>query len=349
VSFNSDGGTAVGEQVVGMGAYASKPQSPSKENHKFLGWYDGAVRWDFGIMPINSNITLTAKWEPYPTYSVVFDSAGGSSVDTQYIVEGGFAEEPAKVPTMANHRFIGWYVGESLWIFDENPITGNITLTAKWEAFPTFTVSFVTNCDTVIEDQHLISGGKVVMPDNPVKAGARFLGWYNANVLWDFENNTVSANTVLTAKWTNIYTVTFETGDSELVIPPQEIVEGGKVTKPQTDPTLVGKVFDCWCVDDAGTPWNFDTDSVSENITLTAKYKNVYTVTFDTDGGTEVAAQSVIDGEAATKPNAPSKENFTFEGWYIRGSEEEWDFSTPITGDTVLVAKWGLRTPIHRW
>ena len=63
-----------------------------------------------------------------------------------------------------------------------------------------------------------------------------------------------------------------------------------------------------------------------------------YMVTFDTDGGSEVASQKVKEGRKATKPTDPTKNGFAFDGWYLDG--EPYDFSTPVTNDITLVAMW---------
>lgn len=67
----------------------------------------------------------------------------------------------------------------------------------------------------------------------------------------------------------------------------------------------------------------------------------VYTVTFNSNGGSAVASQTVTDGETATEPDDPTKDGSTFAGWY--SDEElttEFNFATPITQNTTLYAKW---------
>ena len=63
-----------------------------------------------------------------------------------------------------------------------------------------------------------------------------------------------------------------------------------------------------------------------------------HTVRFDSDGGTDVATQSVKNGKCAVEPAAPIKTGYTFAGWY--NGDSQWDFSTPVTEDVTLVAKW---------
>lgn len=71
-----------------------------------------------------------------------------------------------------------------------------------------------------------------------------------------------------------------------------------------------------------------------------APESNSFTVTFDSDGGTEVAAQTVKEGACAERPEAPSKEGYNFYDWYAPDSETAFDFATPITADITLKAKW---------
>ncbi|MFR2928251.1 MAG: InlB B-repeat-containing protein [Oscillospiraceae bacterium] len=69
----------------------------------------------------------------------------------------------------------------------------------------------------------------------------------------------------------------------------------------------------------------------------------VYTVTFDSYGGTPVPpAQEVEYGLTATKPADPTLKGYTFDGWYLDGEEEPFDFGTTITSDITLTAKWEI-------
>ena len=66
-----------------------------------------------------------------------------------------------------------------------------------------------------------------------------------------------------------------------------------------------------------------------------------YTVTFDSNGGSDVSSQSLRYGAKATKPSVPSKNGFVFIGWYSdTGLESAFNFDTAITGDITLYAKW---------
>ena len=86
--------------------------------------------------------------------------------------------------------------------------------------------------------------------------------------------------------------------------------------------------------------------SDSEEKDETPAVKN-YTVTFDSDGGSEVASQTVECGKTATKPADPAKSgektSYAFLGWY--NGDSAFDFASAITADVTLKAKWLVEVP----
>ena len=142
---------------------------------------------------------------------------------------------------------------------------------------------------------------------------------------------------------TEVYTVTFDSYGGTPVPPAQEVEYGLTATKP-ADPTLKGYTFAFWYLgedEQNATAYDFNTP-VTENITLTAKWNiNKYTVTFDSYGGTPVPpAQEVEYGLTATKPAAPEKTGYTFDGWYL--GDEKYDFSAAVEQNITLTAKWHI-------
>lgn len=73
--------------------------------------------------------------------------------------------------------------------------------------------------------------------------------------------------------------------------------------------------------------------------TFNGEVIGAYTVTFQSEGGSEVASQ-IRANTPAPRPADPTKEGYTFIGWY--NGESEWDFETPVTADLTLTAKWQL-------
>ncbi|WP_459188925.1 InlB B-repeat-containing protein [Parabacteroides sp. APC149_11_2_Y6] len=140
------------------------------------------------------------------------------------------------------------------------------------------------------------------------------------------------------------YTVSFESnGGSGLS--PVKVPEGGKVTKPG-DPIKEGETFLGWYKETAFTTvWDFEKDVVTQNLSLYARWSNpgevVYTVSFDTDGGSEIEAVSVLDKETVLKPANPEKTGFEFKGWYSDPEKVTvYDFESLVTADITLYAKW---------
>lgn len=138
------------------------------------------------------------------------------------------------------------------------------------------------------------------------------------------------------------YTVTFNSqGGSEVA--PQAVYAGEKIVKP-ANPTKEKEYFVDWYKEaECTNVWDFENETVSQDITLYAKWTSIaYTVTFETNGGSAIEAQLVPEGTFATKPvPAPTKEGYLFEGWYTEQNMTNlFDFYTPITKDITLYAKW---------
>lgn len=87
----------------------------------------------------NNNVTTSKKTTTKTTtttttrvkgYSVIFNVAGGTNVNNQYIVKGNYASVPVE-PTKAGYKFAGWYLNNELYNFN-TPVNSNIILIAKW-------------------------------------------------------------------------------------------------------------------------------------------------------------------------------------------------------------------------
>ena len=79
--------------------------------------------------------------------------------------------------------------------------------------------------------------------------------------------------------------------------------------------------------------------TVTKVVTTTLKVKK-YAVIFNENGGSKVTTQNIIEGKTAIKPNDPTKEGFTFKGWYLNG--QLYDFNTPVNNNIILMAKWEI-------
>ena len=151
------------------------------------------------------------------------------------------------------------------------------------------------------------AGEKAIEPDVPSRQGYQFTDWYLDDTKYDF-NAAVTGDMTLTAKWTaNSYTITFDTDGGSAIDPITQ--DYGTAIAAPANPTREGYTFIGW---DKAIPATMP----AGDMTITAQWRiNQYTVTFDTDGGSEVAPITQDYGTAITAPEAPTKIGYTFAGW----------------------------------
>ena len=144
----------------------------------------------------------------------------------------------------------------------------------------------------------------------------------------------------------NNYSVSF-TSNGGSAVTGQSVAYNTPATQP-TAPTKSGSTFAGWYSDATLTSAvNFATP-ITGNTTLYAKWTTtIYSVSFDSNGGSQVTGQSVASNTPATQPTAPTKSGYTFAGWYSDAAlTSVASFATPITGNTTLYAKWTAIAPI---
>ena len=201
-----------------------------------------------------------------------------------------------------------------------------------------------------ISTQTIDRGGKFTEPAAPSKENHTFAGWYNGDEKFDFDADTTNAPNVLelVAKWDiNQYTIKFVSDHGSFK---DQTIEHGKLieTDKLTIPEVEGYTFDGWYADAAHTT-KFDfTQPIKSNTTVYAKWTaNDYEVSFVTEHGDPPTSQNVPYNGTAKDPGKLSAEGYTFVGWYADAAHTtEFNFSTPITGDTKVYAKWEKNAPV---
>ena len=161
-------------------------------------------------------------------------------------------------------------------------------------------------------------------------------------VLADEENGADFADTYI-----HTYTITYYDIAGEAI-------DGGSEEKQYGDtiaeakvaaPEVTGYTFDAW-KNEAGTAaWTFGENGtkVTGDTKLYAKYTiNTYGVTFNSNGGSEVASQTLDYNTTAAEPSEPTRAGYTFAGWQLGG--EDYDFTTPVTDNITLDAVWTANT-----
>lgn len=261
---------------------------------------------------------------------------------------------PSSLRTIGNSAFAGCpssmtvtYPGsKTQWDDDitkgsNNDVLENHLICAKLEA--TFTADGES-----ISTQTIDRGEKFTKPAEPSKENHTFAGWYNGDEKFDFDADTTNAPNVLelVAKWDiNKYTVQFVSEHGSFA---DQTIEHGKPidTDKLTIPEVEGYTFDGWYTED-NTKFDF-TQPIKHNTTVYAKWTaNDYEVSFITEHGKTPTSQNVKYNGTATNPGELTEDGYTFIGWYAdKDHNTKFDFSTPITGDTKVYAKWEKNAPV---
>ncbi|TXG34449.1 LPXTG cell wall anchor domain-containing protein, partial [Listeria monocytogenes] len=346
-TFDVDGTTT--EETVAYQELLTEPTAPTKEGYTFTGWYDaktGGTKWDFttNTMPAR-DITLYAQFS-VNTYQAAFD-VDGTTYTEETVTYQSLLTEPVE-PTKADHTFIGWYdakTGGNKWDFSTDRMPArDITLYAQFSA-NSYQVTF--DMDGTTTEETVAYQGLLTEPTAPTKEGYTFTGWYDAKTggnKWDFSTDTMPAHDLtLYAQFSAIsYQVSFEVNGT---ITEESVAYQELLTEPEA-PTKEGYTFTGWYdAETGGNKWDFSTDTMpAHDLTLYAQFSmNSYKTTFNVDGTT--TEETVAYQELLTEPTAPTKEGYTFTGWYdAKTGGTEWDFSTDTmpAHDLTLYAQFSI-------
>lgn len=216
------------------------------------------------------------------TYSVVFNSNGGSSVATQTVLEGNLASVPTD-PTRPGYDFVGWVTdteAETLYNFS-TPVTSDITVYALWldNGTQVYTITFITDGGTQVNAIEIEDGDVAVAPTAPLKSGYSFLNWVitGTETVFDF-SSAITSDLSLTAVWetseVTFILITFNSNGGSFVA--SQVLYDGDLPVEPTDPTRSGYTFAGWYKDIALTQaFSFVGDAVTEDLSLYAKWTPV--------------------------------------------------------------------------
>ena len=280
---------------------------PDGNTDSYFMWLDGNGNSYEPGGSVPADVTeLTVQWTA-PTYAVTLNTNGGTIADGKDVTGytyGVGATLPTDV-TRTGYTFKGWYDNENL---TGSPVTaiggaetGNKEYWAKWE-INQYTVTVKPEngkADITITQDY----GTPITAPTLTREGYTFKGWDK-----EIPETMPAENMIITAQWEiNQYTITFDTnGGSE--IPPITQDYGTEITAPDK-PTRKGYTFKGW---DKEIPETMP----AENITVKAQWEiNQYTITFDTNGGSEIAPITQDYGTEITAPDNPTRKGYTFKGW----------------------------------
>ena len=350
VTFNyKDDKTATATQNVEYGNMATEPQKVDRPGYRFLGWFteDGKA-FDFST-PITKSMTLTAKWEIVNINAYIIPITS----DGTQLVGDGF--DMALAASTLSRVGLPGYEDEDAVRIHFATFASSAGLADADDYFPgtdPLVVKAVADLKNGLERRFAAGVNEAKADGIMSKTDWTYL--HVGELDDEDDTNFLSGNLVF-------YSARFVTEDSEHVtgMPNAEYthnavavydyyLDGETITIPDAVPERYGYDFLGWSVKAVPAENDKllkagDTVTVDGDVVFTAQWKlKEYTVSFDSKGGTKVDSQIVEHGSTATKPRNPHRNDYTFKGWYLDG--KKFDFSTPITGDITLVARWATKT-----
>ena len=307
----------------------------------------------------DSSTVVTIKYTRN-THNVTFDSNGHGSSLVQEVKFGTTLTKP----TLIDDRYTvsGWYWDSACtkaFNFSTTMPDSDLTLYAAWD-FDGWQVSFNTGDKAdAPQTQTVKTGGTVTDPGALEATGYDFAGWYkdeNFKEAWNFATDTVSADTVLYAKWTSrndtpfkieyykyAYAADEHDADDECDLVATKNLFGATDSDAKDYVDIID-ITGYQCI----TSVQDVTDTIAgDGSTVVKVYYDpyVYTITYElNEGEGKSLPKEYTYGRGLEKLSEPGRQGYIFDGWYKTPDFAEGTSITQIkttdTGDITLYAKW---------
>ena len=342
---------SVGETASAAITFGSLHTLPelTRTGYTFLGWYNGETKVESGSWSIDSNVTLTPRWQAGE--NVITLDADGGTVSTNSIAVTYDQAYTLPTPTRVGYAFDGWYKGSIEYTSGIWTEFSNVTLVASWRVNEyTLTYDDVINEDGVLIYETESSYVNIVEFDEhcelpiPVRTGYTFGGWYNGTTKIESGTWNIVSDVTLTAEWTaNTYTITFDPNGGEVSSTTQTVTYDSAYTLPT--PTWAGHTFSGWY--DGNSEVASGVWTTTTNLTLTAQWDvDVYYISYNLNGGENASsnpyAYTVNDSFELA---APIRTGYAFLGWTYDGQTTPTmtvSVAAGTTGDISYTANWEI-------
>ena len=340
-----------------------KIPTPIRDGYEFEGWYmDADLQTAFNsTRDLNQNITLYASWEvndnqvAEKTYTIVYDTVGGSYMEPQAVKEGEKVSKPED-PVKSGYTFKGWLNGNVEYDFDRI-VTENLTLTAIWEENQSDQSNGEENgseSSNVGANENEPSNGNgnessnVGANENEPSNGngnETSNGGANENEPSNGNGNETSngeANENAPSNGNGNETSNVGANENELSNGNGNETSNGEANEnaPSNgngNETSNGGASEnndsLENLNDTGTS---QTDNKINDLTKLESFVHVF---YNTDGGNVIDPKTLQVGDIALRPEDPIKEGYLFAGW-MDETGRDYLFNTKLTQDITLTAKW---------
>ncbi len=306
----------------------------SKDGYTFDGWYNGEDKITVIAKGSTGSLTLESRWTAVD-YEIIYHNVNDAtnSNPENYNVD----EQPLILIDLekAGYNFLGWFLDENfINETTEIPVgtTGEINLYAKWEIIE-YTATFMDGTTVVKEVKFTVETESIDEPAVPSHVG------YNG----EWEEYTLGTEDItINAVYTLIpYSIIYNNVD--------DAINNNPTTYNVQTQTIIlvdaekeGYTFRGWySYEDFENAVTEITTGTIGNIELYAKWQqNEYTITFDSNGGTEVESITGYYGVEIDEPSKPSKEKYYFVGWFLASGGNAYEFTTMPAENITLYARW---------
>ncbi|HAU88071.1 MAG TPA: hypothetical protein DCW90_22125, partial [Lachnospiraceae bacterium] len=348
VSFNSNGGSSVETQTVAYGACATEPAEPTKSGYVFAGWFKQETLQEIYnfIDEIKANVVVYAKWNiDYSALSAQVKVAEEQLKDSTFTA-------PYTADSLQNYQNILTRAKQVL--MEESAISADevslliqeLKAAAGGLGRKVLTVKFDTNGGSQVAAQRIGYGDSLATIETPARDGYDFIGWYKDQGLSEnFDQRLkIVDNMTIYAGWALSYQELNKTVSvAEEKMKEAEFEAKYKKTSLLAFHSAYNKARSMLDAQNAQTPEDIKTAIIAlENAQANLAIKTL-TVSFVMNGGSAVEKQTVLYGEKAVQPNAPTKAGFTFNNWYTNKTfTNVYDFVAPVKKNVTIYAKWDV-------
>lgn len=337
---------------------AQQDTTPKEKGYTFKYWSDkkDGDAITFGFTMPDADSVLYSVWETNK-YNLTLQANGGTISETETEKSwkkdfGTVVSKPVDDDELSRtgYTFQGWAdkadatAANVVWGFQMDD--HDTTLYAVWK-INQYTLTFETNGGSTIDPIKQDYDSEVTVPADPTKSCYTFEGWYDND---EFDNEVSiptkmpSQNVKFYAKWNIIEkNVTFMSDGAEYS---SSVVACGTTVEAPKDPVKEGYTFHGWATDEAGknaatVPFEMGSNDTTFYAIWTI---NAYTLTFNTDGGSTIDPITKDYGTPIDAVADPTKDCYTFEGWYDKDGNEVTIPATMPAKDSTIYAKWNIIT-----
>lgn len=299
-------GTVYNLQLVEKGSKVTVAEPTSTEYLIFNGWTVNNEPIDLSTFVVNEKVTIVA--DVTYRYAVKF-VVEGEVKSTQIVEQGQYVEEPTK-PRKTGYTFDYWTYGDAEVIFNQFPITQNVTFIAKFTRL--YDVSFVYEGETLttrrIKENATTTPYAVTSTERKV-----FNGWtVNGNIV-SVNDYHITADTVFVADITYKYEVLFMVDGN---VHDRQMVEKQTALTVPSKPTKTDYTFEGWSLD-GNRVLNINNYVITEDTTFTAIFRlSTFTIEFK-NGNSVVTSYQAKEGQYLS--NIPKVYDNAFAGWSTDG------------------------------